>query len=301
MISNQQHWRYNLRVLAGATLHNLGAYRSLLPRWCPQPTKLQQRLRDYLAHYYREIEQAEVILKLPELGGKFCCDLRDHMLEPYVWGEKIIYEFKEIEYCRKQVKPRDYIVDIGANHGFWGITLGRAINASAVYLLEANPKILQRLEKTTQINQELPIQILPYAITDGQITEVDFYLPVDNLSGLGSTVLHSQAYEHGYLKDNQKITVAARSLDQLWHDGYLKNMDIVKIDVEQAEDAVIRGGLKVLQECKPRLLMVETSNESWAFQQLNQLGYQAYCLDDLGNEIAVTSEYFWGNIFFRIS
>ena len=301
MISTYEHWKYKLRVFAGLTLHYLGQYRNLLPRWCPNPSKLQQRLRDYLSHYYRNITKAEVIIEIPELGGEFCCDLRDHMLEPYVWGEKDIYEIKEINYFRKQLKSGDYIVDIGANHGFWGISLGQSTSSAKIYLLEANPELIRRLKKTTRLKPKLPIQILPYAITDGEIKEIEFYLPVDNLSGLGSIVLHRVADENGYLKIDQKTTVPARSLDQLWQSDQLQGMDLVKIDVEQAEDSVIRGGLQVIKKFLPRLIMVETSNQSWAFQQLLQIGYETFCLDVTGNEIEVPNEYFWGNIFFSMA
>jgi len=290
--------KYRARVRVGAALHRLRLYRRLLPVFMPQPSELGRRLQSYLNHYYEQAAHAEADLFLPELGLEFACDIKDHMLWPYLERQKSIYELTEIEHCRGQVRHGDYIVDIGANHGFWGFTLTKQAGPTAkLYLCEANPTIQKRLERTGQINPLIAAQLLPYAISDGTADTLTFYLPAGPLSGLGSTVLHPFATGHGYLSAERQITVPSRSLDALMDEGAIKGMDVVKIDVEQAEDAVVRGGYRALQRFRPRLLMVETSLESSATAALQGLGYGTYCLNEAGQRQPV-SDGFWGNIFF---
>ena len=297
-MSRIERSKYKIRVEAGEVLHRLGLYRRLLPVFLPNPSGVARRLQSYLNHFYEKVEHAEADLYLPDLGLTFACDIKDHMLWPYLENEKPIYELTDINHCRGQVRPNDHIVDIGANHGFWGFTLAfQAGTTARVYLCEANPSILPRLIRTAELNPNLASLILPYAITDGTAANLAFYLPDGPLSGLGSTVLHAFATGHGYLSTERQVSVAARSLDALMDDGTLLGMDVVKIDVEQAEDAVVNGAQRALQRFRPRLLMVETALGSGATKTLQGMGYQTYCLDEAGHRRPVPTDY-WGNIFF---
>ncbi len=242
---------------------------------------------------------------ISELGVIFSCDLKDHMLTPYIMNTAPVYEHLEIMHCRSLVKDNDYILDIGANHGFWGFTLARHAGRGAhLYLAEANPTIIRRLKRTAEINTKINSTILPYAIGDGRCERLSFYLPlpnpVGNLSGLGSTVLHDFAVQNEYLREDRRITVEARSINQLMDSGNIAGMDLVKIDVEQAEDAVIAGAMKALRHFRPRLIMVETSIRSRASTALLDLGYDPYVLDSQGQEAGPPSEDYWGNIFFHL-
>jgi FkbM family methyltransferase len=290
--------RYRARVRLGALLHGLGLYRRLLPVYQPHPKEFARRLQAYLNHFYEQVRHAEAELYLAELGTTFACDIKDHMLWGYLHGEATIYEHLEINHCRKLVRSQDHIVDIGANHGFWGFALAQMAGPAAkLYLAEANPVVLQRLRRTAQLNPQIHATILPYAITDGSDERVTFYLPEGNLSGLGSTVLHSHAAVQGWLKDDHRITVSAKSLDALVEDGAIEGIDVIKIDVEHGEDAVLRGGLLALDRFRPRLVMMETSVESWAASTLIQRGYQIYRLDNVGDRMSVEKG-FWGNLVF---
>ena len=74
-------------------------------------------------------------------------------------------------------------------------------------------------------------------------------------------------------------------------------IDVMKNDVEQGEDAVIRGGFQAIAQFRPRLLMIETSPESFAASTVAAIGYSTYCLDPSGSKQPVPPG-FWGNIFF---
>ena len=281
-------------------MHTLGLYRSLLPIHQPQPTEFIRRLQSYLNHYYEHVDHAEANLYLGALGLRFACDIKDHMLWWHLQGLAPIYEQLEINHCIKQVRPRDHIVDVGANHGFWGFSLAyRAGEGARLYLAEANPTIIRRLRRTARMNPRIDARILPFAVSDGSADSLTFYLPADTLSGLGSTVLHEYAVEQGYLQKNHQIVVPAKSLDSLVEDATIEGIDMMKVDVEQGEDAVVRGALRALERYPPRMVMMETSIDGWASNALIEMGYATYRLDETGCEKPVEPG-FWGNIFFAL-
>lgn len=288
------------RVAMGACLHAAGLYRRLLPAFDPKPRNvLARRLQSYLQNYYDQAESAEGTLHLAPLGVTVACDIKDHMLWHHLEGVAPIYEQAEIDHCRTWVRAGDHILDVGANHGFWGFALAQRAGAGAVlYLCEPNATVLRRLRRTAALNPMIDARILPYAITDGAQADVTFYLPRGNLSGLGSTVLHDSARRHGFLEEARRVTVAARSIDELVRDGRIQRIDLMKIDVEQAEHAVLRGARDAIRRFKPRLLMVETGAGSEAEQALRALGYPApYRLDEAGQRQPVEPGW-WGNLFF---
>lgn len=290
--------KYRARVAAGACLHAAGLYRRLLPVFQPRPAGAARRLQAYLQHYYDQAESAEAELYLQGLGLTVACDIKDHMLWPHLEGKAPVYEQLDIDHCRALVRPGDHILDVGANHGFWGFALARAAGpGAAVYFCEPNPRLQRRVRRTAQLNPGIAARLLPYAIGDGTQDELTFYLPAGSLSGLGSTVLHSHARERGWLSEQRRMTVPSRSIDALVREGAIAGIDLMKIDVEQAEDAVVRGALDALRRFRPRLVMVETSPDSFAAATLRGLGYASYRLDADGRQAPVPPD-FWGNIFF---
>ncbi|MES2937383.1 MAG: FkbM family methyltransferase [Pseudomonadota bacterium] len=294
-----ERFKYRARVAAGACLHAAGLYRRLLPVFQPQPAEPVRRLQAYLQHYYDQAESAEAELFLAGLGLTVACDIKDHMLWPHLEGKAAVYEQLDIDHCRAAVRPGDHILDVGANHGFWGYALAHAAGPGAVaYFCEPNPKLQRRLRRTAQLNPGIAAHLLPYAIADGTQDTLTFYLPTGNLSGLGSTVLHQVAREHGYLTEQLRMTVPSRSIDALVQAGEIAGIDIMKIDVEHAEDAVVRGAGAALRRFRPRLVMVETSPGSAAARALQAMGYASYRLGADGAPAGVEPGY-WGNIFFR--
>lgn len=295
--------RKQMRVVAGWVLHNLGAYRIIFPMAEEPKRLLSRRMCSYLRHYYAATHTVEAFLYIPELGVRVACDFNDHMLSPYLHGRSSVYELKEIQYFRRICRKGDHVLDIGANHGFFGMALAKDVQEiGRVYLAEANPTNLARLRRTVQRNRHWPVDILPYAVTDGRSAEVDFYLPrqnsVGNLSGLGSTVLHEHAVRCGYLESDLRITVKARSIDSLVDSGEIRRIDLLKVDVEGAEDAVFSGAERTMARFRPRTLMVETAKGSATFRKLSQLGYRAFVLDDAGRETQLPDGAYWGNVFF---
>lgn len=303
MLQSESTSRRNVRVKLGEWVYRSGLFRVLLTPQ-PHPSRgLRLRLFDYLKHYLDQAGACPANLEIGNPAINLRCDLNDHMLKPYLFGERGLYEAEEIEHCARYLHPGDVLLDIGANHGFWSFLLAaRQPSVERIVTIEANPELAERIRCSASLNPQVRATVINEAICRPGVSEITFYLPMDNpvgnLSGLGSIVLHDVARERGYLSEERSITCPATNLDALVERLELDHVDLVKIDVEEAEDQVIEGGRKVFEQLHPRLVMVETSASSRTTRYLLDLGYKAHILRN-GHELNETiPEDFWGNIFF---
>lgn len=295
--------RVSLRRLFGALLHFSGL------RWLPLeygdklPPGLCRRLRAYLLHYYQlHPVAAEGWVGLPGLPVRLYCDLADHMVEPLLHAQGEPHEWGEIRHMAVHRQSGDVLFDVGANHGIWGFALAsfEPRNARVVFF-EALPRLANRLRKSAAANPTLAAEIVECAIGDMDDSLIDFYLPMEQYSGLGSTVLGDVQRRVNFLSENRKLTVLGRSLDSYIEEHQVERLDFVKIDVEGGEDAVLRGALRTFGRLRPRLVMIETAHDSWTTSRMRGFGYCAYRLNASGLPVALTEVPFWGNIFFVVN
>jgi FkbM family methyltransferase len=303
MLQAESTSRLQLRVKLGELIYRSGLHRFVLIPHHPPNKGLRLRLFDYLKHYLDQAEACPANLPIGEPTITLRCDLNDHMLKPYLFGERGLYEAEEINHCASYLRAGDVLLDIGANHGFWSFLLAAHQGGVArIVAVEANPELAERIRRSARLNPQFQVTVVNEALCGPGVSEVTFYLPLDNpvgnLSGLGSIVLHDAAREQGYLSQERAITCPATNLDALVERLQLPRLDLVKIDVEQAEDQVIEGGQRVFETLHPRLVMVETSATSRTTRYLLGLGYKAHILDEGKGINASIPEDFWGNIFF---
>ena len=62
-------------------------------------------------------------------------------------------------------------------------------------------------------------------------------------------------------------------------------IDVVKIDVEGAEDLVMGGMSETLIHCPPRVFIIETTPQSLAYRTLVKHGFGVVSLDDVGGGV----------------
>lgn len=303
MLQAESTARRRLRVKLGELIYRSGLHHYVLIPHQPPGGGLRLRLFDYLKHYLDQAKACPANLRIGSPTITLRCDLNDHMLKPYLFGERGLYEEEEIAHCASYLRAGDVLLDIGANHGFWSFLLAaRQPGVKQIVTVEANPELAERIRRSASLNPEIQVTVVNEALCRPGVSEVTFYLPMENsvgnLSGLGSIVLHDMARQEGYLSQERAITCPATNLDALVERLGLPRLDLVKIDVEQAEDQVIEGGKKVFEEMHPRLVMVETAATSHTTRYLLSLGYQAHILAE-GKRINTSiPENFWGNIFF---
>ena len=142
----------------------------------------------------------------------------------------------------KLVCEGSHVCDVGANCGYYCALFGSLVGLGGkLVAIEPQGRLQEPLIKTVRANGFGRIsQILPYAITDtpgdGKVT-----IHKDELDLGTASIIHIPEEQIGGRPSSE--VVEARTLDQVYPH---QRLDLLKIDTEGADFAVIRSGAEVL-------------------------------------------------------
>jgi FkbM family methyltransferase len=176
------------------------------------------------------------------------------------------------------------IADVGANRGVYALA-ARATNAGAiVYALEPVPSIFQLLKVNLQINGFADVRALPVAASDQDGTATLFNVAGSDTSYIGSL---EESNFIGRYREYVRIDVPTRRLQSIVEGDGTAGLDLVKIDVEGHEEAVIEGLGPILARDRPMLLLEVLSEERAARLQrlLAGNGYLFFDIDESAKTI----------------
>jgi FkbM family methyltransferase len=125
------------------------------------------------------------------------------------------------------VPPPTIVLDLGANFGAASVYFAHAWPEARIFAVEPSPEMFRRLMETTAPYPG--ITCLNYAMGDRDGT-ADFVVSADHI---GSSL--SRPDPRG-----RTITVATRSLRSLMKEQGIEHIDVLKFDIEGAEEAMFR-------------------------------------------------------------
>lgn len=160
---------------------------------------------------------------------------------------------KELEECLKI--NAGVFLDIGSNIGEFTILVGLKLkDKGRVISIEAHPTNFRILKKNIKINKMKNVIPLNLACSNSN-EELILY------TGSGPTT-------HSLLPPNPNnqlplvcedgIKVKSRKLDDIIKNLKIDKVDLIKIDVEGAEEDVIKGGIELLKKSHPKIIF-----EAW--------------------------------------
>jgi FkbM family methyltransferase len=141
------------------------------------------------------------------------------------------------------------VIDIGANIGWY--TLLAASLSRAVIAFEPEPRNFGLLSKSVGLNLFQNVTLRQEVVSDHD-GELNLYLSDTNRGG------HSIVW-----KAPTSVKVNSTTLDRLVDDLSLKKIDLLKIDAESAEPAILRGFRKSLEAGFARFIVLEYSPTAW--------------------------------------
>lgn len=161
-------------------------------------------------------------------------------------------------------------IDIGANVGTLTYYLAR--HSSHVYAYEPNPELAAKLRRGFGSN----VTVVEAALSDAPGAAV---LKLPSYHGIEAHALASIAQDFSDADGVREFRVPVRRLD----DEALTNVGFVKIDVEQNEEKVLRGGMKLFAAQRPSMLLevtprLYTKSLAEFLRDFLQLGYRVYFL-----------------------
>lgn len=186
-------------------------------------------------------------------GVRLRCRLPD-LIQMYVhfFG---VWEPDLTAFLRRRLVPGRGFVDVGANVGCMTALAARRVGDGGVVAVEPSPPVLEELRETLRRSGLTNVRLVAAAASDTR-GELVLYAGPDHNVGLTATTAHRGLKPVG--------AVPAAPLGELVTHAELAAARLVKIDVEGAEDRVLRGLLPVLDDLAPDAeLIVELSPTWW--------------------------------------
>jgi FkbM family methyltransferase len=222
-------------------------------------------------------------LALTHRGDMIYLDTRDLGMTPHIalhgtWEDEVEAALARL------VKPRQRIIEVGANMGYHTVAMARAIGTGgALHAVEANPQALDLLRATMTVNglNEV-VTVHPMAALDSA-GEVEFAADPSHI-GSGHWALPT-----GQQNYSTRFTVPAVTLDALLLER-LGRADLLRMDAEGSEPQVLRGAeqlianspnLRIITEWSPAMMVARTDiaalvawldGQGFRFWRIGQLG-----------------------------
>lgn len=163
------------------------------------------------------------------------------------------YERLELDLYERVATTSRTILDVGGNVGIYACAgAGRLLPGGRVITFEPVPGNLEYLRRNVEANGHgEAVTVEPIAVGD-QDGELTIHLAA------GSTAGHSVSERTAGIPTgsvSSSITVPVRSLDSYLAEHGLDRVDVIKIDVEGFDIAVLRGAAKTLASQGPALFV----------------------------------------------
>jgi len=153
----------------------------------------------------------------------------------------------------KLVNPGDTVLDIGANIGSHTLPLAKLVGLTGtVVAIEPTVYAIEKLRKNLSLNTALGSIVRPVHAMLGEATGTP--IP-DTLPS--SWPLNQKGDIHPLMGSQEKSTKGARmmSVDDLFKETSLKTVNLIKLDVDGFEVAILRGARNTLAEHRPRIVL----------------------------------------------
>lgn len=214
-------------------------------------------------------------------GIKLRCQLTDNYSEKKFVFTPWRYDRQERQLLRDHLPADGVFLDIGANIGLYTLAAMQVIGAGGrILAFEPNPATRQRLLFNTTANASpdsaAALTVLAIGIADSKSR---FVLQLDS-SNLGASSIsdHNRSRLSGSDPRRNEVVIECKPLLAVLQEQQIDHIDVIKIDIEGAEDRAMAPYLREAPATLlAKLIIIENSPHLWRediFALLKQRGYQ---------------------------
>ena len=195
------------------------------------------------------------------------------------------FEHSELRFVERYLQPGMTVFDIGANHGLYSVLASKRIGRNGqVYAFEPSPRERAKLMRNLKINRCKNVQVVEIALSEssGEAT-----LNVVQGTEVGCNSLRAPDVDQPTIPVKVKI----EPLDNFLAQAGVKKIDFVKLDVEGAEQSVLKGGEKYFSSAERPVILAEISDirtKAWGYAAheivswLAQRGFEWFSVNENG-------------------
>lgn len=162
----------------------------------------------------------------------------------------------ETHFLRKILKKNDVFIDAGAHIGWYSLNASLLIgDKGRVIAFEPNPECINQFKNNILRNKFNNIILEKSALGDKSGIS-KFWIGDD----MGGSLIKNNTLRLSGNKNLKTINVKVKKLDDYCKEKKIKNIKLIKIDVEGFELSVLKGALEILKKQAPAL-MIEVLDE----------------------------------------
>jgi FkbM family methyltransferase len=171
------------------------------------------------------------------------------------------YEHEKQQRISEAVQPNTVFYDVGANVGFYTLLGSLLVGAGKVFAFEPLLHNIEYLRKHLALNRVQNVEVLELAIAD---ENGDALFEVESTGSMG------------HLSHGGAVKVQTATLDFLLEQGRILPPNYIKMDIEGAELAALRGAQRCIQQYRPQIFLATHGQEihsqccrlleSWGFE-----------------------------------
>jgi FkbM family methyltransferase len=177
------------------------------------------------------------------------CDLSETLQRQFYFFGTYFVEQALLDCWQTLAKTAQVIFDVGANAGIYSLAAISSNPAATVYAFEPTPEIATRLRLAAAFNQLHQLNVQESAVSDAQ----GHVMLIRCRGAKGSNEGMNFIQREGEVGER----VRAETLDAFCRDRSIDRIDLLKIDVQGHEAAVLRGASELLNEGRIDMILME--------------------------------------------
>ena len=189
-----------------------------------------------------EISDGQIIMTDRETGIRMICNKDDKRIAPYTILNFGSYEPDEAWGMRSLIDPGNTIFDVGANIGYYSMSLSRLVPNLKIFAFEPIERSFAYLTQHLEMNQINNVQAFQFGLSDKKEEKV-FYFSSEGSVNASAALMSDKYVVH-------KMVCQVETMDEFTKSKGT-TVDFIKVDVEGAELFVFQGGLKTIATQKP--------------------------------------------------
>ncbi len=157
------------------------------------------------------------------------------------------YEPETLRLYLHMLKRSRTVFDVGAHNGLYALVAATEQADRTIYAFEPVPRTFAFLEENIAANDLHNISAFCQAVSDKN-GEINLFIPNSIRLPAAASVLEE-------LKDDtERVTVPTITIDSFVAENQVADVNLIKIDVEGAEDQVLRGAQETLDRHRPAIV-----------------------------------------------